>query len=306
MIYFVASDIHSFYDEFIEALSTAGYNKDNPEHILIVCGDIFDRGPKSKEMFQFITSLPKERLILIKGNHEQLFLDLVDKHLPERHDFSNGTVNTICQLYAETSEEDELMYNRLCDGLYWGDYFTEFINNIDSMQNLRKIWKNITDKVKSSGVVKWLKSDVWKNYYELDKYIFVHSFIPLRNSSKTRVCGNFNYKDYLIYNENWRKDATEEEWKDAVWGCPWKQYQDGLLTQEENNGKTLVCGHWHTADFYKYLKNDDTPTTNIYFSKGIIGLDGGVTKNNYELIYECNVLVIKDGVCYNKYGDKLK
>ena len=42
--YFVCSDIHGFYKEWMKSLKEAGFNKNNPEHILIVLGDVFDRG----------------------------------------------------------------------------------------------------------------------------------------------------------------------------------------------------------------------------------------------------------------------
>lgn len=51
---FCVSDIHGFYDEFKSALDTAGFDKDNPEHWLISCGDHFDRGSKPKEVLRFV------------------------------------------------------------------------------------------------------------------------------------------------------------------------------------------------------------------------------------------------------------
>ena len=42
--FFVVSDIHGFYDIFIDALDKAGFDKNNEEHYLICCGDYFDRG----------------------------------------------------------------------------------------------------------------------------------------------------------------------------------------------------------------------------------------------------------------------
>lgn len=43
MKFFAISDMHSFYDPMIDALDQAGFEKNNPEHTLIVCGDAFDR-----------------------------------------------------------------------------------------------------------------------------------------------------------------------------------------------------------------------------------------------------------------------
>ena len=39
--YFVTSDIHGFYDEFMASLDRAGFDIINPDHILVICGDIF-------------------------------------------------------------------------------------------------------------------------------------------------------------------------------------------------------------------------------------------------------------------------
>ena len=65
--YFIVSDIHSFFLELRSSLFRAGFRKKNKDHILIVLGDIFDRGPDSKEVYDYIRSIPKERRIL--GNN---------------------------------------------------------------------------------------------------------------------------------------------------------------------------------------------------------------------------------------------
>ena len=51
---FCISDIHSFYEPMLDALSEAGYNPSNPEHWLIVLGDVFDRGPDSAQVLDFL------------------------------------------------------------------------------------------------------------------------------------------------------------------------------------------------------------------------------------------------------------
>ena len=38
--YFVTSDLHSYYTEFIEALNKHQFDINNHNHILIVCGDL--------------------------------------------------------------------------------------------------------------------------------------------------------------------------------------------------------------------------------------------------------------------------
>ncbi len=65
--YFITSDTHSFYNELIEELNNKGFDVNNKDHIIIMCGDLFDRGSESLKLYEFIKSLPKERRILIRG-----------------------------------------------------------------------------------------------------------------------------------------------------------------------------------------------------------------------------------------------
>lgn len=309
MKYFVVSDIHSFFSELKSALWKAGYRKTNKNHTLIVCGDLFDRGDEAVKVYEFLKSISKDRLILIRGNHEQLFLELLDKTYPEEHDFHNRTVDTFCQIANSCSFDKyyDQEYFKAPENYYYssgmyGDYV-----HIDD--RARKEWNEVKKLVSNHPLTKFIKSDVWKNYYELDNYIFTHSFIPVKNEDGLLSYYIRNRK--FSYKSDWRTDATELEWEDARWGCPFKQYQAGLFRPEEDKGKTLVCGHWHTSDFFKHLKNITAYSKEcapIYFSKGIIGIDGGVT---YNYIYQTwshpqNVLVIENGICYDKYGKKLE
>lgn len=103
MKFFVISDIHGFYDEMIEALDKAGFDKDNPEHWLVVCGDYMDRGRQPSKVMRYLLNLPRK--VLVKGNHEQLLLDCIYRGYPEYHDYSNGTAQTIIDL-AEVYDFD--------------------------------------------------------------------------------------------------------------------------------------------------------------------------------------------------------
>lgn len=37
---FCISDVHSFFNEMIKALDEAGFDKNNSNHLLVVCGDL--------------------------------------------------------------------------------------------------------------------------------------------------------------------------------------------------------------------------------------------------------------------------
>lgn len=257
--YFAVSDIHSFYLPFKLALDAAGFNINNPDHILIVCGDIFDRGYDPLEVYNFIISIPKERRILIRGNHEDLFLELAHNTRPlYNYDVSNGTMGTFARLSGK-------------------DYSTILYD----LSNGDKEWKSAQELVEKSEITAWLESDEWLNYYELGKYIFVHSFIPLKT---TQRLGGKIYR----YNKHWRTKATKEEWRQARWGCPWQLFDYGYFNEEAAAGKILVCGHWHSEDFHKHYNNIKN-NFDIYFSEHLIAIDACTAAS-----MKTNILVIKE------------
>lgn len=86
--YFVVADIHGFYDELITALDAAGYDRENPNHYFVSCGDVLDRGPRARSVLKFLLDLPKDRRIFIRGNHEDLMDDIFKKNRFDYYDES--------------------------------------------------------------------------------------------------------------------------------------------------------------------------------------------------------------------------
>ena len=108
MKYYVAADVHGFYTILHDTLEREGCFSDPEPHRLILLGDCFDRGGEAEEMQRFLLELlEKDELILIRGNHEDLFVDLVtvDRGLPVRHHVSNGTYGTALQLTGFSAAE---------------------------------------------------------------------------------------------------------------------------------------------------------------------------------------------------------
>ena len=256
--YFITSDTHSFYVPFIFELYKKGFDVNNKEHILILCGDLFDRGPDSLKTYEFIKSIPRERRILIRGNHEYLFIDLLGKSIPDYYDHTNGTVKTL----------NDLTNNK-------------YIN-----------WSDLVCDKKIHEVKKWILSNEWVDYFETNKYIFTHAFIPLKINPNAYTKDMYSLDEsFLSYKDNWR-ESTPKEFENATWGCPWKLAKAGL----NKTGKTIVCGHWHTADFFNNLKilkvKYDLYVNNpIFISKRykLIGLDACTVATN-----KVNVLVLNE------------
>ena len=83
------------------ALNNKNFDINNKDHIIVVLGDLLDRGPKSIECLQFVNNLPLDRKILIRGNHEDLLETCMKNGYFRWHDYSNGTVNTVEQISSK-------------------------------------------------------------------------------------------------------------------------------------------------------------------------------------------------------------
>lgn len=284
--YFISSDIHSFFDEWQKALKRKGFDVNNKDHVIVVVGDIFDRGKKPLEVYEFLRGLPKDRRILIRGNHEALLRDLVERRYAESHDVSNGTEDTLYYIAGlPGSKEHRTSFYRECSklGAKYGSQLWEELRSKYERES-RSVYHG-----KVLEILDWIYSDEWVNYWETPNHVFVHSWIP--------TIEHYRFDDFLMMYVKARKDecrddwrnATQTEWEDAMWGCPWKKAKGKL----NNTGKTIVCGHWHTSDFFNNLtkqrKSDfDCP---IFKSKRykLIGLDACTAGSG-----KVNCLVMKE------------
>ena len=280
--YFCTSDIHGFFDIFHEALIKAGFEENNPDHVLIICGDIFDRGKEPLEVYNFLKSLPQERRILVRGNHELLLQELVDREEALSHDLHNGTYQTLYSFlgYDYETERKKEVFDWVHAPAYGAPGHDEFFEKYNAKR--QKFQHRLFHNRKLNEILKWINSDEWVSYYELGPYIFIHAALPL----------TINHDNWgqLEISPEWRK----QQWDEAVWKCPYRFYMEHK-DSPELKGRILVVGHWHTSDFWNNLehKNFDVYEFNpIFISKnypGLIGLDActAATKG-------CNILVINE------------
>lgn len=232
---FISSDIHGFFPEYYQSLQQAGFDINNPNHRIIICGDLFDRGKQSKELLEFLLNIPKDRLILIRGNHE----DLMDDCLKDikartgihRHHILNGTLDTIVQL-TNISEWD----------IRCNIYNYNII--IDKLSSYYKLISQCVD------------------YFEIDHKIFVHGWIPLNDDLK------------FSYNPNWRQ-ATKEEWGKARWYNGMDMNHLKLQDEHDiiycGHWHT---SYGHSVYHNEGKEFGDDANFNPYYDKGIVALDG--------------------------------
>ncbi len=213
-IKYVVSDVHGYYKKLYRKLQEKGFFNSN-DNQLILCGDAFDRGSQAKEMQTFLHELLMEnRLIYIRGNHEDLMQEMIDEIKDGgvfeiasgmSHHYQNGTWNTALQIAG--------------------------ISDVVAINNPNVLIAELEESVLFKQLL-----PACVDYYETDKYIFTHGFIPVIE---------YGYGAYgkFFYNPDWR-NASKEEWSNARWlngmqmVCQKKIYEAG---------KTIVVGHFHTS-----------------------------------------------------------
>lgn len=153
--YFVVSDVHGFYEELKSALDSKNFDISNPDHIFVHCGDLFDRGEHPYRTLRFVMSIPQERRILIRGNHEDLLEELLNREREYGiHDIQNKTVQTIDGL-AYAIDRTYISYD----------------------------WERAIEIVSSNKLIReYLNSTV--DFSEIGDIIFVHGWIPVDEQNK--------------------------------------------------------------------------------------------------------------------------
>ena len=213
--WFVSSDIHGFFDDWMTALKKAGFDKDNSNHILISCGDLLDRGDEARKCLDFAVDLmKKDRFIAVKGNHEVLLEDVFYRGYFKGYDKHNGTENTVFQLtniYPDNGDYFELM--------------KDAINTCKELPELKYYLHNC------------------KYYYDLGQYIFVHGWLPCIVETSRKSDDSLYIEDKYRLKDDYHKVPDHYWEKEAVWVNGMKAWHDGAKI----NGKTIVCGHWSAS-----------------------------------------------------------
>jgi hypothetical protein len=70
---FVVSDIHGYLPPLKAALASAGFDENNPSHIFVCCGDLFDKDNLNEALLDYISGL--QHKILILGDREDVLSD---------------------------------------------------------------------------------------------------------------------------------------------------------------------------------------------------------------------------------------
>lgn len=268
--FFIVSDVHSFYNEMIAALDEAGYDRDNPNHIFVSCGDLFDRGPDAKKCIDFVLDLPEDRRILIRGNHEDLLDEIIEEGGYRWCDYSNGTVDTVNQFFGgnDPNADDEIKILAIGQNVKWRKYRSLLVD-----------------------------------CYETQNYIFTHAWVP---DSMIPIVQEAMKECEDVYYPYELSESRARDWYMARWLNPMKQAFDGRIIYD----KTIVAGHWHTSyghcmqkakelraqgnkDFHSYITKSaewaPDADFSIFRTNGLIAVDGCVAHSG-----KVNCLVVEN------------
>lgn len=255
--YYVVSDVHSFFTELKTVLTEKGFFDDPEPHKLIICGDLFDRGTEAQAMQAFILDLmAKDQVILVRGNHEDLALELLHQwsnySFLQRHHNLNGTVDTVCQLTGFSFRDVHTKTDAVGRAFLRCPFIQEII-------------------------------PAMVDYFETDHYIFTHGWIPC--DVTTNDSGEKVYAPVA----DWR-NADRKLWKNARWVNGMEAAHNGILEA----GKTIVCGHWHCSfghARYEHDGSDFEKDANFdpYRAEGVLAIDACTALSG-----KVNCVVIED------------
>ena len=142
---FVVSDIHGHYTLLKDALDKVGFDNDNPEHLLICCGDYFDRGRENLDVLKFFERLKHK--VLLRGNHEDLLIKLLQTGKVLPHNYINGTMQTLTD--------------------FFGKYSIDPVDDTIDFSGKTRTVDRVCDFI-----------DETVNYFETENYVFVHGWLP--------------------------------------------------------------------------------------------------------------------------------
>ena len=267
MIY-AMSDIHGHYHELYQRLDQLGnletiYN--GPDHLLFL-GDYIDGGPDSYKVLDFLFALQQscpERIIVLRGNHEEMFLDWLDAYTgpgagqPDEYGFVP---------WSDWLDTD-WNYSTLRTFLtreQW-EFFQQILPAMTPDGASRTAAQMVMENHRA--LIDWLRKLPY--YYETETQIFVHAGVDEEAGESWRwgtenryytekypaSTGHF-YKDIIAGHIGTAQLAGNPDFHDIYWDGESHYYIDGTVMQsgslpvlayEEETGRYYSLGPYVRA-----------------------------------------------------------
>ena len=175
---FIISDVHGFYTEMKAALDEAGFRENYDGHLLICCGDYFDRGKENRNVLEYLEKINNK--ILIRGNHEDVILPMLESGKFHPKIYISHASETLKEFFGKDCLDEK-------------EETVSFSADPDTRRRL-------TNHIKAC-----------LNYYETENYIFTHGWLPHKENNGQL----FILKDPAsVSYEQWHV-ARKTKWTDA-------------------------------------------------------------------------------------------
>ena len=169
MIY-AMSDIHGCIEDLQKQMKQVDLSGDNR---IVFLGDYIDYGDSSYQVLQYIWDLQKqygdEKVIVLKGNHEQMFLEWIDDY---RNPYPDGAED-----YMTFNDwlRTDFEHGANTIGTFISSQQMDFLNQISRTCSLETISRETVQMILSGyeDLIWWLKG--MPSYYEAENQIFVHA-----------------------------------------------------------------------------------------------------------------------------------
>ena len=211
MKYYAIADIHGKYDLLLEAYTQIHDHVGAEKYLIVTLGDYIDRGPKSKQVIDFLMDRDGGDTLCLQGNHERIMLQSIVLKMEPDWWVRNGGGETLLSYGAIPVE---------------GCFDTSSYAHVPE-DHLR-----------------WLASlDL---YYETEKQVFVHAGIPQWGMNLEKASDRNQEKmQWMLYD---KRDSGGWKGKHVVHGH--RQFEDGPHTwyDEKKGGRTdLDTWAYHTG-----------------------------------------------------------
>lgn len=249
MRYIFISDVHGQFNRMIDALNEVKFDKE--KDTLVSLGDLFDRGPDSWNVLEYVMSCPNR--ILIWGNHDLRLRELLLGRSYGSHDYSNGVLETMKSFCG----------NRTLTSISVG------INIFSTDDNYRDRCKLL-----------WKYFDECHFAIEFKDLVGTHAWIPTMIDYHKTSFDKWGYPLSEIvckYDKDWR-NTRWDLWVDTTWGNSQTMFDSKVFIPN----KKLIVGHWHAWRFramfltggMTYRSQEDIDFNTFEYEDKFVAIDG--------------------------------
>ena len=260
---YAMSDIHGCIKELdkkMELVDLSGNNR------IVFLGDYIDYGDSSCQVLQYIWELQKkngeDKVIVLKGNHEQMFLEWIDDY---RNPFSDGTEDFM--IYNDWLRTD-FEYGAKTISTFVSEQQMNFLNQISRTCSLETISKEAVQMILSNHkeLIRWIQN--MPTYFDADNQIFVHAGVNeeagenwMWETSDDMFLGKFPASRGKFYKTivaghvgtGTRDLANVQSYHDVFFDGESHYYIDGSVYK---GGKLLLLGYDENVGKYYQLESN--------------------------------------------------